>query len=147
MKSRILLIVLCAVTLLTGNACKTPPTDILAIACDSQQSYQAERCAKAFVDVYGVYQARALEALQNPNLDESAKRGIAEAEEKATAAILEVNRANRTYVQTKEILSRKPDPTASDREQAIQQEAMLNDLVKLAAPKVNKLLSLIGGAK
>lgn len=139
---------LCAVSmLLLGNGCTTTPVDVLAVACDSTQEYQAERCAKALVDTYQIYQKQALEAVSNPSLDDVVKTSIADAELVASQAMLEVNRANITYIQTKEILSRKPDSTASDQEQAIQQEAMLNDLVRLAAPKIRRLMNAVGGVK
>lgn len=128
--------------------CTTTPVTVLSVACDSTQTYEVERCAKAVVDLYTtVYQQRALEAMQNPALSDSQKETLGKAEDSASKAMLELNRANVSYVQLKGVLSRKPDPTASEQDQVLQQQAMVDDLLKLAVPKVNYLLSLIGGAK
>src|SRR5437868_3447681 len=38
--------------------CATPPTSVLGVACQQQESYQVERCAKAVAETYEVYQRR-----------------------------------------------------------------------------------------
>lgn len=129
-------------------ACQTTPTDVLMVSCDRTQTDWEAHCAKSVVDMYtNIYQQRALEAMQNQSISDDVKTKIADTNAAVSPVVLELNDANRTYLQIETLVSKRPDLTTSADEQLVAQRQKVADLVNLALPKLNYLVRLIGGAK
>lgn len=96
----------------------TKPQDVISLACAPSDQYLIERCAEAVGDVYGVFQARALEVVSDPATPGEIKGAIQKLDRELTPAIRMLVQTSAAYVLLRE--AQAPAADAKRVELAVQ---------------------------
>jgi hypothetical protein len=139
--------IFCAVALLSMTVivgCATPPTAVIATACGSGpvSQFGIERCAKGTVDVYGVYQKRGLELLQDPNTPDDVKNLVKQIDAKASPIAHDILITAAAYVSAKTAGAKPGDPTLAGPE-----AHLMNLQAQLQHSVTDLQTAVAGGAK
>jgi len=89
------------VALCALGGCATSPTSVLQVACEQQEAYRVERCAKAIAETYEVYQRRGQELVSRPDTPQVLKDLVRKADARATPVVVELLRTTQSYLAIK----------------------------------------------
>jgi hypothetical protein len=134
-----LLLILAILTAGILAACKSPPTNVVQVACDPA-ALVAERCAKGIAETWEVYQKRAEEIVTDPSTPANVKEPIQRAEADTRPAIVEMLKSAAAYKRIKDEIA-----TGSTQEEQLQiANANLEQWVKAALPRIDALGAALG---